>query len=158
MIMGARLIIGVGNPDRGDDAVGRAVAQQLKGRVPEGVEVLEEEGEMTALLEHLEEADEAYLIDASASGEAPGTVRRFDAAAAPLPNAVMAVSTHGFGLAEAIEMARAMGTLPATCLVYAVEGAGFEAGEPLSEPVAAAVAQVAEKIVADVTNEEVGAD
>ena len=70
----------------------------------------------------------------------------------------MAVSTHGFGLAEAIEMARAMGSLPATCIVYAVEGAGFETGEPMSEPVADAAAKVAEQIMADVAAENVGAD
>ena len=156
--MGARLVIGVGNPDRGDDAVGRAVAARLKGRLPGDIEVLEETGEMTALLECLEEADEAWLVDASASGAAPGTIRRFDVAVAPLPNAVMAMSTHGFGMAEAIEMARAMGSLPATCIVFAVEGASFEAGESLSEPVAAAAPRVAEQIMAEIAGEKVGAD
>ena len=34
------LVVGVGNPDRGDDGVGRAVAALVRGRALPGVEVL----------------------------------------------------------------------------------------------------------------------
>lgn len=59
--------------DRGDDAVGRAVAEHLRGRVGDAVDVVEHDGEVTALLEWLEEADAAILIDAAASGAEAGT-------------------------------------------------------------------------------------
>jgi len=42
MARARRLVIGIGHPDRGDDAVGRAVARRLRARAPEGVEILGE--------------------------------------------------------------------------------------------------------------------
>jgi hydrogenase maturation protease len=134
-------VIGLGNPDRGDDGAGRAVARWLAGRLPPGVEILERGGEAADLLACLEGAAAVYLVDASALAGAPGRVRRFDAAAAPLPAQSFAFSTHGLGLAEAVELARALGSLPPRCVVYAIEGRDFAPGAPLSPAVAAAVAE-----------------
>ncbi len=47
--------------------------------------------------------------------------------------------THGFGLAGAIELARALDRLPARLVVVGVEAVGFEHGAPLSGPVRAAI-------------------
>lgn len=141
------LVVGIGNPDRGDDGAGRAVARALRGVLPAGAKVTEHDGEATSLLALIEGADAAILIDACVSGAAPGTVRRFDAAAGPLPEADFAVaSTHGFGLAAAIELGRALGQLPARCIVYAIEGESFGTGAPLSPPVAAAVTEVVGRV------------
>lgn len=137
-----RIVLGIGNPDRGDDGAGRRVARLLRGRLPERIEVAEHDGEATALLARLEGAAAAYLIDACASGAPPGTVHRFDVSAAPLPHGVFGLSTHGMGLAAAVELARALGQLPLRCIVYAIEGESFAPGAPLSLPVSAAVAEV----------------
>jgi hydrogenase maturation protease len=51
------------------------------------------------------------------------------------------VSTHVFGVVEAIELARALRQLPPVLVVYGVEGATFETGADLSTAVAAAVPQ-----------------
>jgi len=144
---GGTLIIGLGNPDRGDDAAGRAVAARLKARVPRDMRVIECGGEATALLAWLGEADEVILVDAAISGAAPGTVERFEAHQAPLPAARFGMSTHGFGLAEAIELARALGQLPRRCVVYAIEGRSFALGDPLSPDVEAAVGTVVARIL-----------
>jgi hydrogenase maturation protease len=148
-----RIVLGIGNPDRGDDAAGRAVARLLRSAPPDGFELVEQDGEATALLAQLDGAAAAFVVDACASGASPGTVRRFDVTTGPLPQAAFGLSTHGFGLAEAIELARALGQLPPCCVVYAIEGGCFEAGAPLSPPVAAAVVAVAERLRA-----EIGAD
>lgn len=148
-----RIVLGIGNPDRGDDAAGRAVVRLLRGAPPDGVEIVEQDGEATAVLAQLEDAAAAFVVDACASGAPAGTVRRFDVAAGPLPQAAFGLSTHGFGLAEAIELARALGQLPPYCVVYAIEGSSFDAGAPLSSTVAAAVVAVAERLRA-----EIGAD
>ena len=66
--MGGRYIIGVGNPDRGDDGIGRSVVERLRGQVNDGIEIKALDGEVTALLDCLERADSAYLIDAVSSG------------------------------------------------------------------------------------------
>ena len=141
------LIIGLGNPDRGDDGAGRAVAAKLRARVPRGMRVIECAGEATDLLARLGEADEAILVDAALSGAAPGTVGRFEAHQAPLPAARFGMSTHGFGLAEAIELARALGQLPRRCVVYAIEGRSFGIGDPLSPEVEAAVENVVARVL-----------
>jgi hydrogenase maturation protease len=145
-----RIVIGIGNPDRGDDAVGRAVARRLRGVLPGDVEVVEADGEATDLIARLDGKAEAWLVDACASGAAAGTVRRFDVGAGPLPQDAFGVSTHGFGLGEAIELAQALGQLPRRCIVYAVEGASFEIGAALTAPVADAVADVAERLRAEI--------
>ncbi|MBI1180974.1 MAG: hydrogenase maturation protease [Alphaproteobacteria bacterium] len=145
--MTSRVVIGVGNPDRGDDDAGRAVAARLRGSVHDGVAVMEHAGEATSLLELMERADACWLVDAASSGAPAGTIRRFDVAAAPLPHTLLALSSHGFGVGEAVELARALGSLPRRCVVFAIEGAGFEAGAPLSQAVAQAVEAVAARIV-----------
>ena len=149
-----RIVVGVGNPDRGDDAAGRKVAQLLRWMLPHDVDVAEHDGEATDLLARIEGVAAAFLVDACTSEASAGTVRRFDVGAAPLPQRVFGVSTHGFGLAEAIELARALGRLPPRCVVYAIEGSSFQAGAPLSPPVAAAVANVARRLLAEITGQQ----
>ena len=144
------LVIGIGHPDRGDDAVGRVVAARLRGRVPDAVTVIEEDGEATRLIDQLGRTERAILIDATLSGAAIGTIHRFDAVRDPLPEGVSGMSTHGFGLAEAIELARVLGSLPRQCVVYAIEARSFELGRALSPEVAAAVDAVAERVLAEI--------
>lgn len=147
---GRRLVLGIGNPDRGDDAAGPLVVRQLRGALPGDVTLAEEVGETAAILARIEGAAAAYLIDACASGASVGTVLRFDAAAGPLPQHAFSVSTHGLGLAEAIELARALRQLPPLCIVYAIEADSFEPGAPLTPAVAKAVAEVAQRLRAEI--------
>lgn len=153
-MQGRCIVIGVGNPDRGDDAVGRVVAEHLRDRIGKTVEVLEHDGEVTALLEWLEHANAVYLIDAACSGKEPGTIQRFDARAGPLPRTIFTMSTHGFGPVEAVELARAMNILPDTCVIYAIEGASFEAGHSLSDSVARAARSATEQVLAELANRD----
>jgi len=153
-----RIVLGIGNPERGDDAAGRAVVRLLRGTLPHDVELVEQDGEATALVAHLEGAAAAFVVDACASGASPGTVQRFDVRNSALPHAAFGLSTHGFGLAEAIELARALGQLPPRCVVYAIEGISFEAGAPLSPAVAAAVAAVAARLRTEVASDEVSGE
>ena len=139
-------VVGIGNPERGDDAVGRITARNLRENRPENVEIYEADGEATSLIQLLESISAAYLIDACRSGSRAGTIYRFDACAGALPDRAFCVSTHGLGLAEAVEIARALGALPPRCIVYAIEGATFAAGAPLSREAEAAAAAVARRI------------
>jgi hydrogenase maturation protease len=140
------IVLGIGNPDRGDDAAGPAVARHLRRLLLAGVEVIEHGGEATALVAQMEGTASAFLIDACASGAPPGTIHRFDVNAAPVPDMAVGLSTHGFGLAMAVELARTLGQLPPRCIVYAIDGASFTTGAPLSSPVAAAVADVVDRL------------
>lgn len=151
-----RIVISVGNPQRGDDAAGCEVVVRLRNRLPPGVELIEEFGEGAAILAHMEGARAAYLVDACASGVPPGTVHRFDVAASCLPRSLRACSTHGLGIAEAIELARALGTLPEHCILYAVEGESYGLGAPLSSPVRAAVSSLAEHLATELMQSRPG--
>ena len=144
------LVLGIGNPLRGDDGAGRVVARLLRGRVGDQVRVAEHGGEATSLLAHIEGAAVAYLIDACVSGAPAGTVRRFDAGTMSLPPMGSDISTHGFGLAAALALGRVLGRLPARTIVFTIEGASFGSGEGLSAPVEAAAADVAGRVEAEI--------
>ena len=144
------MVIGIGNIERGDDGAGRAVARLLRHMLPGRVEIVEQDGEATSLLAKLDGVTTAYLIDACMSNAPPGTVHRIDANLGPLPQASSDLSTHGFGLAAAVELGRALARLPPRTIVYAIEAESFEAGAPLSEPVAAATVIVADRIRSEI--------
>jgi hydrogenase maturation protease len=143
------LVLGLGNPARGDDAAGRAVAQALAGTLPPGVELEVCDGEAAGVLDRLAGADAAVIVDACVAGARPGHIHRFDVAKAPLPHGAVRLSSHGLGLHEALELARAMNQLPQACLVYAIEGEAFAAGSGLSKPVARAVGRLARRLRSD---------
>lgn len=144
------VVIGIGNSERGDDAAGRAVAQRLTGMLSRGVEVVERE-QATALLAAIDGAAAVFVVDACASGAPAGTIHRFDATMARLPDLAFAPSTHSLGLTAAIELARALGELPAHCIVYAIEGGSFDVGAPLSPPVSEAIVEVAQRLYTEVS-------
>jgi len=142
-------LIGVGNPERGDDAVGLEIAARLRERRLPGVEIFETSGDGAALMELLKGRPRVFLFDAVRSGEPSGTVFRFDVGTQPLPATVAQASTHAFGVAEAIELARVVGSLPPTVILYGVEGACFELGAGLSPEVRAAVHEVVRRVLAE---------
>jgi len=146
---GRRLFIGIGNPLRGDDAAGLLAARALRALGEEGVEVRELEGEPVDLIEAWEEAEAVLVADAVASGGEPGEVHRIDAAAGPLPAALAGPSTHALGLAEAVELGRALGRLPPRLVVYGIEAARFEAGAAPG----AAVREAAQRVAAAAAGE-----
>jgi hydrogenase maturation protease len=143
------VVIGVGNPVGGDDGAGIEVARRVRGRADPEFEVLELDGEPGRLIDAWEGAACAIVVDAAASGSPPGTVRRIDAVAAPLPAGLRASSTHALGVAEAVELARALGRLPASLVVYGIEGERFAAGERLSAAVEDAIDDVVDLVLAD---------
>jgi len=141
------IFIGVGNPFRSDDGAGRAVVRRLREEIPADVGVHEETGDGAELLEAWEGADRVILVDAVQSGAPPGTIHRFDARAEKLPSWFSRSSTHAFGVAEAIELARIMEDLPPCLIVYGIEGLDFSAGTELSPEVTAVISSAANLIL-----------
>ena len=142
MSVGRRLVIGVGNAERGDDGAGSAVARALASRNDCGIEVRFCRGEATSLMNAWTGFDEVVLVDACRGAGPPGSVHRV------LPDEVERVarlndaSTHSLGVAAALGLARALGTLPSRLVIYAIEGRHPFAGEGLSPEVARAVDEV----------------
>lgn len=134
------LVIGIGHPYRRDDSVGPRVAEDIAALGLADLTVLVHHGEGSDLMERWSGYSRVVVIDATASGAAPGTVRHWDAVAAPLPAGLFPKGSHVFGVAEGIELARRLGRLPALIDVVGIEGADFSAGEGLSPLVDAATA------------------
>ncbi len=129
------LILGVGNEWRGDDAIGVWLARRLREHAPQGVEVMEHSGEGASLMETWAESEAVIILDAVQSGAEPGTLHRLDTSQERIPSKFFHASSHAFSVAEAVELSRALGTLPEVVLLYGVEGRTFEAGAGLSEEV-----------------------
>jgi hydrogenase maturation protease len=143
------MVIGIGNGWRRDDAAGLEVARRLRTLAPAGVSIDEREGEPAGLLDAWEGAESAVIVDAVSSGASPGTLHRFDAVTGPLPTATFGHSTHALGLADAVELGRALGRLPRRLIVYGIEGQRFDAGAGLSPAVDRAVDRLCEKLRAE---------
>ncbi|MGF1640437.1 MAG: hydrogenase maturation protease [Rhodospirillales bacterium] len=140
------LVIGVGNPDRGDDGAGPRVAALLGTR---GVDAIAHRGDGLALIGLWTGRSRVVIVDAVAAGGPPGRVRRFDATERPLPRQAFAVSSHAIGLAEAVETARALQRLPGRLLVYGIEAGSFAPGAGLSAPVERACERLARRILTE---------
>jgi hydrogenase maturation protease len=145
------LIVGAGNAFRRDDGAGLAAASRLQSAMSSGIRVLVKTDDFTSLLDDWRGADAVIVVDAMSSGSEPGTIRRYDAHERPLPAAFSRSSTHSFGVAEAVELARALGRLPARLVVFGIEGRDFTPGDVLSPDVEAAVDEVARRIAAEAT-------
>ena len=142
------IVIGLGNPDRGDDAVGRVVAQILRSHAARRYDVVDAVGEATEILALLEGRENAMLVDACVSGAPAGTIHQIDLQFERAPDKDGAISSHGIGLAQAIGLARALDILPEHCLVYAIEAGAFEPGAAMTPAVAEAANRLVDRILA----------
>jgi hydrogenase maturation protease len=139
------LVIGVGNEFRGDDAAGIVVARRLCER---GLPIVEHQEDMAALVERWKGADSLILIDAVAPGRTPGAIYRLDASAAPLDRELFNTSTHAFSLADAVELSRALGTLPRQVVVFGIEAGNVATGPGISAEIEAALPELMKEVIA----------
>jgi hydrogenase maturation protease len=135
----ALCVIGIGNEDRGDDGLGLLVVRALRQRSWPHIQVLESSGEATALLAAWEEASSVIMVDAVVTSAPPGTLYCWNLRAHSLPHNYAPSSSHAFGLPQALELAQALQYLPEKLLLYAIEGACFEPGSPLTPAVEGAL-------------------
>ncbi len=139
------LVIGIGNPWRGDDGIGHAVVDALAD-TPD-LATAKSHGEPAELMELWQGHDPVILVDAIVTGAAPGTLHRLDARE-PLPRGAR-YSSHGIGLAEAVELARSLDELPDTLIVHGIEPARLEDGAGLSPEIRDSLARVVSRITSD---------
>jgi hydrogenase maturation protease len=121
------LVLAVGNPSRGDDALGPLAAQRLAELALPGVEVLTD---FQLQVEHaldLLGRREVIFVDAAASGEAPFELR-------PLaPAADACHTTHSLSPAAVLDAYRRLtGAEPPPSRLLAICGHDFELGAPPS--------------------------
>jgi len=136
------LIIGCGNAQRGDDAAGIMAAIRLRLL---GLSAQICSGEPSELIERWREADDVIVIDAVITGAPAGSLHVWDGQR-PLKLGKSAGFTHGLGVAEAIELSRTLGSLPARIRVFGIEGQSFALGSKISQSVAKGIELVMQEI------------
>ncbi len=148
------IIIGIGNEFRGDDAFGFEVIRRIRADLPGSVEVLMTEGDGTQLMQAWAGFETVYIVDCITSGAPAGTRFRLDAAERSMPTHFFRSSSHLFGVAEAIEMSRALHQLPGKLIVYGAEGTQLDLGKPMSPEMKEALELVASDLLTELRQAE----
>lgn len=138
--MTAPLVIGLGQPFRGDDGIGPAVVERLAGVCEGQADFKTCNGDAAVMLDLFEGRQRVFVIDAVASDrDAPGTVHEVDAVSEDLPVDSSQASSHVLGLNDALALGRLLGKLPPELTIYGIVGASFDTGAEISGEVAAAI-------------------
>ncbi len=144
------LVIGIGNRYRCDDALGCLVADELRKHDQEGIEVVEHNGQAASLMEQWQGYSRVIIVDLVVSEAASDTIHRINLRKQFLPTNFCAYSTHGIGVAEAIELARVLGVLPPHIILLGIEGKWFTASERLSTWLKQAAKILADRILDEI--------
>lgn len=139
------LILCCGNRDRGDDAAGILVAERLAIL---GVRAETCAGGAFELLDAWCDSEEVIVVDAVVTGADTGTIHFWNADERNFPLS-LSVSSHGFGSAQALVLARMLGRLPGRVRIWGIEGREFELGALPSVRVREAAEILAEQIAAE---------
>jgi hydrogenase maturation protease len=121
------LVIGIGNPSRGDDALGPACLERLAATLPPGVELLTD---FQLQIEHALDLDGRALVvfvDASVAAPAPCTL------APVIETSAEPAFSHALSPAQLLGVyRRVQRRAPPRAMVLAIRGDSFELGDGLS--------------------------
>ena len=142
-------ILGIGSPS-GDDQAGWLTVDALWAcGVHTGGEIVVDKLDRPGvnLIPLLENASWVILIDAMQSDGQAGRIRRFDQM--DWPNYGQGLSSHGFGVLDALALAQALASLPARLDLYGIEiGSTAPEDDPGAE-IQAAARQLARAVAAE---------
>lgn len=117
------IVVGVGSP-YGDDSLGWEVVRQL--RLHPKIQRLSAQDVVIQcadrpgieLLNIMNQARAALIIDAAVSDYPPGTITRFENA--DIDTVLQSTSTHDFGVLETIALGRALNKLPERAVILGI--------------------------------------
>jgi hydrogenase maturation protease len=145
------LVLGLGNPLLGDDAIGLRVVEAVRERLSarNDVDVLEEEAGGIRLMERLSGYDRAILVDAIVGDGVPGAIRLLGPDEVPTQRTAIA---HGIDLPSALALGRSLGLpMPAAVRVVAIEAVSvLEFRHDMTPAVAAAVEPAVAAVLAEI--------
>ncbi|MEW5769178.1 MAG: hydrogenase maturation protease [Pseudomonadota bacterium] len=128
---GACLVIGIGNPSRGDDALGPLCIERLAALNLPGVELLTDFQLQVEYALDLAGRREVVFVDAAESGPEPYDFR------VATPCEGLAHTSHALAPEAVLAACARIGvTPPEAAYVLAIRGQAFELGEGLSEAAA----------------------
>jgi hydrogenase maturation protease len=140
-------VVGIGSP-HGDDQAGWRFVELLQRKDLPNTDVVAVRGAV-AVVDCLQECRSAILVDACRSGAEAGSITRL-----VWPDARVSLqhgrTTHGFGLASALELAQRLRCLPGQVVVYGVEAECCDPGTEMSPAVQAALASLVRRVLDDI--------
>jgi hydrogenase maturation protease len=145
------VVLGVGNVLMSDEGVGVRCVEALEreGRLPSSVRCIDGGTSTHELLEDLEHLDVLVIVDAVASGVAPGTIVRLEGS--DIPSAFSnKLSPHQHGINDLLATLELLGRAPRRVVLYGVEPARIELDLALSPTVAAELPTLAARVLAEV--------
>lgn len=126
------LVMGIGAPFRGDDELGLTATKRLTKILPAGsVDFASHSDDPARIISDWSGRDAVLVIDALRTGASAGTLHRIDVIETGL-TPQSRTSSHGNALADAIELSRALNTLPKTLVVIGIEPETTELGAEMS--------------------------
>lgn len=143
-------ILGIGSFS-GADQVGLLVIKRIKAKLQdhpanEEVDIDFYDRPGMHLIELIKEAEIVHLIDAMMSAREEGFIHRYTDI-----NVFQAInhslSSHGYGVAEALQLAKVMGSLPNQLVIHGVE---ISKEKKLTPNIIQACTLIAEQIIAEV--------
>ncbi len=118
-------IVGVGSPF-GDDQLGWRVAELLKKEtrlqwyLGDAIDIQMNDRPGLALVDAMKNVKNFYVIDALQTGQNPvGQLYRMNGESLDADSGFL--STHGFGIAQALALAKALNQLPSKIVIYGIE-------------------------------------
>jgi len=121
------LVLAVGNPSRGDDAIGPALAGRLEALAMPQIEVITDYQLQVEHALEIEGRERVIFVDAGAGTPAPFELRRVG------PSTGFAHTTHALAPAGVLDTyERVIGALTADAWLLCVRGDAFELGEGLT--------------------------
>jgi|YelNatPaOPRAMG01_1025707.scaffolds.fasta_scaffold06508_3 hydrogenase maturation protease len=150
-------VIGIGNVLCGDEGIGIHIVNKLKYEsLPSNVEVYDCDTDIFAVLEAMDGARKAIIIDAMHLGYEPGTIRKFSyeellGISSKLMNIV---SFHQFDLASILRIAQLTGVykLPDEIVVFGVEVKSCDYSTDISNGVRQVIPKVIDEIIKEIQN------
>jgi hydrogenase maturation protease len=131
MTLAPLLVLGIGNPSRGDDALGPALLEALREKGVERDGAVELLTDFQLQVEHLLDLEgrrAVLFVDAAWPGSGPGT------GLAPIvADSAAPLSSHALRPQAVLRaFSQVLGRAPPSAWLLAVEGAAFDLGAPLS--------------------------
>ena len=143
------LIVSCGNSMAGDDALGPQVTALLRKNPPDNVRIVDLDMNPAGLMDHLDGQDALFIIDAVRwPGKEVASLIDLDwsqAKEARLANDDC-FSTHGFSIANQIELAENLKILPPTVRLFGLIVDSTEIGKKINDPLEKAVPDLLERI------------
>ena len=146
------LILGLGNPLRGDDGIGpRVVEEVIRRGLPEGVSSLDGGTGGLDLLYVIEGWKRVVVVDAADVGCEPGQFIRFTPDQARFAETTDSFSPHHAGLGEVLVLADILGQTLPEMTIFAVQPAEIGWRQGLSPAVEAALPALTDAVLEEST-------